>query len=277
MKVFENRVAVVTGGASGMGLAMAARFAAEKMKVVIADVEAEALSRAETSLREGGAEVLAVQTDVASWHQMDRLASATRDRFGGAHVVCLNAGVVTAGPAEQLTLEDWQWVLGVNLWGVIHGVKAFVPMLREQEEGHLLATSSTAGLIAAPAIAPYNVTKFGVVALMETLQRELAADKAPIGVSVLCPGNVATRITDSGRNRPETLADHADTEAGRRFDTGAGKLIAEGLDPAIVADQVLDAIRHDRFWILTHPEWKELLRARIESLVEEDRLPRRYP
>ena len=194
MESLRDKVAVVTGGASGIGLAMAERFLAEGMKVVIADVEAAALSPAAERLGTDGAEVLAVQTDVTVWADVEALAEAAYERYGAVHVVCNNAGVVTRGAAWEQSLEDWQWVIGVDLWGVIHGVKAFVPrMLASGEPGHVVSTASIAGLFAMPTIAPYNVAKVGVVALSETLHHDLRAAGSSIGVSVLCPGVVPTR------------------------------------------------------------------------------------
>jgi len=273
---FEGRVAVVTGGASGMGLEMAKRFAQEGMKIVLADIEDGALAKAEAEVGATGTEVLSKRTDVSKFEDVEALANATVERFGAAHIVCNNAGVVTAGPAYELTLQDWEWVLGVNLWGVIHGIKAFVPILLEQDEAHILATSSTAGVISSPAIAPYNVSKFGVVALMETLQRDLLAREQKLGVSVLCPGNVATQITASERNRPDALGDHAQSKEGSRFEKGAAQIVADGLSPASVAEQVLGAIRNEDFWIFTHPEWKDLMQRRMDHL-RDDKLPPQFP
>lgn len=276
MQELRGRVAVVTGAASGMGLALARRFAAEGMKLALADVEGPALDAAAKELAEGGAEVLARRTDVSRWEDVDALAGETFDRFGTAHVIINNAGVVTAGPVEELTLDDWDWVLGVNLWGAIHGVKAFLPRLLEQNEGHMLATSSTAGLVASPSIGPYNVSKFGVVALMETVARDVQLRGASVGVSVLCPGEVATRIAEAERNRPSG-SEHAESDAEKSFYASAGPIVAKGLDPAQVADLVVGAVRANRFWILTHPQWKEILGRRLEALVENDALPPRYP
>ncbi len=276
MRELRGRVAVVTGAASGMGLAFARRFAAEGMQLALADVEGDALDAVAKELSEGGAEVLAQRTDVSRWEDVAALADATFERFGTAHVVCNNAGVVTAGPVETLSLDDWEWVLGVNLWGVIHGVKAFLPRMIEQGEGHMLATSSTAGLVSSPSIAPYNVSKFGVVALMETVARDLQLRSSPVGASVLCPGEVATRIADAERNRPEGSR-HEPTEAEKAFYASAGEIVAKGLDPADVAELVVDAIRAKQFWILTHPEWKKIVERRVEALVSEDALPPRYP
>ena len=276
MQELRGKTAVVTGAASGMGLAFARRFAAEGMNVALADVEAPALEAAEKELREGGADVIACRTDVSRFEDVEALASATFERFGTAHVVCNNAGVVTAGHVEELTLDDWSWVLGVNLWGVIHGVKAFLPKMIEQDEGHMLATSSTAGIVASPSIGPYNVSKFGVVALMETVARDLQLRRSQVGATVLCPGEVATRITESERNRPSD-SEHVDSEVARGFHENAGAVVAKGLDPADVAEMVVTAIREKRFWILTHPVWKDILGKRLEALVEGDVLPRRYP
>jgi NAD(P)-dependent dehydrogenase (short-subunit alcohol dehydrogenase family) len=192
--------------------------------------------------------------------------------------LCNNAGVVTAGPLQSLSLGDWEWVLGVNLWGAIHGVKTFLPILLEQDEAHVVSTASTAGLVAAPHLGPYNVSKFGVVALMETLAREMGVTKARVGVSVLCPGPIDTRIVDAERNRPDVLrAGHVETREERAFLTGAKGQLAEGLAPERVAELVLAAVRAERFWILTHPEWKPLLERRLAALIEHDALPPRYP
>jgi NAD(P)-dependent dehydrogenase (short-subunit alcohol dehydrogenase family) len=276
MEELAGRIAVVTGAASGMGLRFAERFAAEGMRVVLADVEEDALKAAEEGLSASGADVLAIRTDVSRWEDVEALAQATFDHFGTAHVVCNNAGVVTAGPVEELTLDDWEWVLGVNLWGVIHGVKAFLPRMIEQGEGHMVATASTAGLVASPSIGPYNVSKFGVVALMETVVRDLQARKSPVGASVLCPGEVATRIGEAERNRPAG-SQHEASDAEAAFLDAVGKMVPKGLDPAEVAGLVVEAIRHDRFWIITHPEWKKILERRVKLLVEDDALPPRYP
>src|SRR3954462_1707572 len=202
MKDLKGKVAVVTGAASGIGNGMATRFAEEGMKVVLADIEEGPLADAEKKLADTGATVLAVPTDVAKGEQMDALAQRTFEEFGTAHVICNNAGVAAGGPIWTLTEADWQWVLGVNLWGVIHGVRVFVPRLVEQGEGHVVNTASIAGLTSVPMMGPYNVSKHGVVTLSETRANELSLQGSPVKVSVLCPGWVSTRIHEADRNRP---------------------------------------------------------------------------
>src|SRR5438270_2220448 len=182
MQDLKGKVAVVTGAASGIGNAMATRFAEEGMRVVLADIEEGPLADAEKRLGDGGATVLGVPTDVSKGDQVDALAARTFDAFGTAHVVCNNAGVATGGPMWTLTESDWAWVLGVNLWGAIHGVRAFVPRLVEQGEGHVVNTASMAGLTSAPMMGPYNVSKHGVVTISETLAAELALHGSPVKV-----------------------------------------------------------------------------------------------
>jgi NAD(P)-dependent dehydrogenase (short-subunit alcohol dehydrogenase family) len=266
----KGKVAVVTGAASGIGNAVATRLAGEGMKVVLADIEEGPLADAEKKLADDGASVLAVPTDVTKADQMDALAEKTFATFGTAHVVHNNAGVATGGPMWTLTEADWQWVLGVNLWGVIHGVRVFVPRLVEQGEGHVVNTASMAGLTSAPMMGPYNVSKHGVVTLSETLAAELALHGSPVKVSVLCPGWVNTRINEADRNRPPELQppDGADTsmaEMGRQLLDG---LLKSGLQPSEVASRVLDAIREERFYILTHPEMTPMIQQRMEDVVQ---------
>jgi NAD(P)-dependent dehydrogenase (short-subunit alcohol dehydrogenase family) len=269
MRKLHGKVAVVTGGASGIGNAMATRFAEEGMKVVLADIEEGPLADAEKKLTDTGATVLAVPTDVTKGDQMDALAQKTFDAFGTAHVICNNAGVGAGGPMWTLTEADWQWVLGVNLWGVIHGVRAFVGRLVEQGEGHVVNTASIAGLTSAPMMGPYNVSKHGVVTLSETLSSELALHGSPVKVSVLCPGWVNTRIHEADRNRPPELQqdnpDNPMAEMGRQMLTS---LISSGMPPSEVAGRVLDAIQEERFYILTHPDMMPMVRNRMEDILE---------
>jgi NAD(P)-dependent dehydrogenase (short-subunit alcohol dehydrogenase family) len=265
-----GKVAVITGGASGIGNALARRFASEGARVVIGDVEADALERAVSALRASGAEVEGVVTDVTDPAQMQALADAAVARFGGVQVFCNNAGVGGGGLSWEMALSTWEWVIGVNLWGVIHGVRSFVPLLMQQTEGHIVNTASVAGLVAAPFMGPYNASKHAVVAISETLHHELAMTAPHVKVSVLCPGWVNTRIHESGRNRPEHLREEAVADA-----DGASLLqgmIQNGMPPDDVAAKVLDAMRDDRFWILTHDQegdfWVEGVNRRMRSLEE---------
>ena len=264
MRELRDRVAVVTGAASGIGRATATRLAAEGMRVVVADIDAVALQNTADELGADGREVVAVPTDVSSQEAIEALRDATLDAFGAVHVVHNNAGVVASGPVEEISLDLWKWVLDVDLWSVIHGVRAFAPLLKSQGEGHIVNTASTAGLQANAGIAPYNVAKFGVVALSETLRVEL--DGTGVGVSVLCPGPVNTKIVQAERNLPAGIAASSGAVADR-FRGGAGAMLAsQGLDPADVAHMVLDAILTDRFWIITHPEWLDTMASRAAAM-----------
>jgi NAD(P)-dependent dehydrogenase (short-subunit alcohol dehydrogenase family) len=279
MENLEGNVAVVTGAGSGIGRAMVDRFAAEGMKIVLADVEAGALEQAERELRAGGATVLAVRTDVRQADQVDALAEKTLAAFGAVHVVCNNAGVSVTKSCWDHTLADWEWVLGVNLWGVIHGVRAFVPIMLDQgTEGHIVNTASMSGLTTGAFMASYRVSKHGVVALSEELARELAQIGAPLKVSVLCPGPVRTRILTSARNRPHSLVSPSGSESARveaqNLDALLHKRVEDdGMPPAEIANHVVGAIRSNRFYILPHPAEKERIRARMEAILEERNPP----
>jgi len=274
MEDFKGKVAVVTGAASGIGRATATRFAEEGMKVVMADIEEAALEDAVKSLSNAGHEVLGVPTDVSKWEAIQALADRTIEEFGGVNILHNNAGVVVSGPIEELTLADWEWVLGVDLWSVIYGIKAFLPLIKQAGEGHIVNTASTAGLQSTANIGPYNVAKFGVVALTETLRLELKAGDSNVSASVLCPGAINTQIVFSHRNRSEESAvGHQSSTAEKAFEERAGALLAErGKDPSEVAGMVCDAIVKDDFWILTHPEWKNVLTERVAALVGDNSL-----
>jgi NAD(P)-dependent dehydrogenase (short-subunit alcohol dehydrogenase family) len=266
-----GKVAVVTGAASGIGLALARALVAEGMKVVLADIEEPALEAALAGFPEG-AEVRAVRCDVSDPAAVDALRDAAVEAFGTVHVVANNAGVSTGGPVWSHAPEDWDWVLGVNLFGVVNGVRSFTPLLIEQGEGHIVNTASMAGLSSPPFMGVYNVSKHAVVTLSETLFGDLAlAGAEGVGVSVLCPGWVQTRIHEAGRNRPESDADATPSlaESAPGFAEVAAALIAGGLDPDDVARQVVDAIRTRRFYILTHPEWKPMISGRVARIVDE--------
>jgi NAD(P)-dependent dehydrogenase (short-subunit alcohol dehydrogenase family) len=267
MNEFEGRTAVVTGAASGMGRAFAERFGQLGMNVVLADVEEPRLVEVAGQMRESGSNVVPVVTDVSSGESIDALAAKAFDTFGNVHVLCNNAGVGGGGPIAELTTNDWQWVLGVNLWGVIHGLRAFLPtMIENGEEGHIVNTASMAGMIAGPMMGPYNATKFAVVAISETLSAELAATAPQIGVSVLCPGLVNTDIITSDRNRPKDLAGRqtpVDPAAREAF----GAMLAGGKQPAEVALMVERAIRDRALHIFTDRDFLPILEDRVQRIV----------
>ena len=266
MQDVTGKVAVVTGGASGIGRAMAARFAAEGMHVVIADIEEAPLAATAEELG-----VVGIRTDVTDPDSVAALAAATVERFGTAHVLCNNAGVGGGGQIKDLTLKDWKWVIDVSLWGVIHGLHSFLPhLLANPDGGHVVNTASVAGLMAGPGIGPYNAAKYGVVAISETLRAELAAEDSPVGVSVLCPGYVRTNIFTSQRNRPAELRNERKKTSARTANQGiADALLAEGLDPSVVAGMVFDAIGSGRFWIVTHPEYLPQISERTAGIVAD--------
>ena len=267
MEDLQGKVAVITGGASGIGRALAERAAAAGMRIVLGDIEEGPLKEAENELTAQGAEALGVVTDVADAASVHALRDRALDRFGAVHLVHNNAGVGLGGPIWEVTEEDWRWILGVNLWGVIHGVATFVPLFVEQGEGHVVNTASIAGLIAAPFLGPYNATKQAVVAVSETLFKDLQAVGAPVGVSVLCPGWVQTRIAESDRNRPAWAPDH---EVGGAADlrSAVQGLVDGGIPAAAVADRVIDAVRTNTFYILTHPELDGAIRTRFDDILE---------
>lgn len=277
MKNFKDKVAVVTGAASGIGRATATRFAEEGMKVVLADIEENALGETVKALKSAGHEVIGVPTDVSKFEAVEALAAKTIAAFGQVNIVHNNAGVVVSGPVDGLSISDWEWVLGVDLWSVIYGVKVFLPLMREAGEGHMVNTASTAGLQASGTIAPYNVAKFGVVALTETVRIEL--DSEPnISASVLCPGAINTQIVNSKRNRDaESASDHQSSAQEKNFEDNAGALLAQrGKNPAEVADLVLAAIQNDDFWILTHPEWNKVMIDRVAAMAKDNSLHRGF-
>ena len=277
MKEFRGKVAVITGAASGIGRGLAEHCAREGMNVVLADIDEAALAQTERELKDAGAEVLAVRTDVSKADDVEALARRALGAFGAVHLLFNNAGVGAGTTVWESTLADWQWVLGVNLWGVIHGVKTFVPLMLEQgDECHIVNTASMAGLISGPALGVYKVTKHGVVSLSETLCCELAALKAKVGVSVLCPAGVNTRVMDSERTRPAELQNASASESANpavvQAEAMLRRLVETGMPPSKVAEAVFDAIRNERFYILTHADWKPLVRKRMEDILQ-DRSP----
>jgi NAD(P)-dependent dehydrogenase (short-subunit alcohol dehydrogenase family) len=277
MQDLEGKVAVVTGGASGIGLGLARRFAGERMRVVLADVERAALDEATAELAEafGADNVMGVPTDVRHDEAVDALAAAAFERFGTVHVLCNNAGVGVGGLTWKVPPDRWRWAVDLNLLGVARGIRAFVPRMIEQGEGHVVNTASAAGILTGPAMAPYYATKHAVVALSESLHFDLQLTGATVGVSVLCPEWVRTNIADSERNRPSDVAPvesgpvpgvDVDPEMIRALIQG---LIHGGMDPDDVAAQVVDAIRTGRFWVLTHATTVEAARQRWDAIASD--------
>jgi len=236
----------------------------------MADVEEPALKAAGRSLADEGIETATAVTDVSDAGAVDALASATLRRFGAVHVVCNNAGVAGGGLSWQVPAPVWDWIVGVNLFGVVHGIRSFVPHLIEQGEGHVVNTASVAGLLGSPGLSAYCATKHAVVGLSETLAHDLAAVGSPVGVSVLCPGFVRTRIAEADRNWPARYGaapvtdDQPGADEMRQAIAGA---IESGIDPAVVAEAVRDAIVAGRFWILTHPEFNDAVVGRYREAV----------
>lgn len=263
----NGKTAVVTGAASGMGLAMAHSFAGAGMSVVMADIEAERLQAAVDGLTAAGHRAIAVRTDVSKEEQIRALAEAALDTYGAVHVVCNNAGIGIGGTVEEMSLDDWRWTIDVDLWSVVYGVRTFLPLLKKQGEGHISATSSMAGLVAGPVLGAYHVAKHGVIALMDTVRIELKLAKSAVRASVLCPGPIDTDITRSARNRPSELADHVTSPLEEKFWNNLSAELSRGMDPAEVGDLVLDAVRNERFWILTHPnEFIPLVERRLAAI-----------
>ncbi len=261
---------MITGGASGIGRGIAERCVREGMKVVLADIDEANLSQAETELKTPGGTVLGVKTDVSKRSDVELLARQAIAAFGGVHLLFNNAGVGAGGPPWEATWNDWEWVIGVNLWGVIHGVKVFTPlMIAQNTECHIVNTSSAAGLGVGSVSAPYSVTKHAVVALSESLYITLQQRNSLIKVSVLCPGLVRTNIANAERNRPPDLRNEAATMS-PELQAGLAAFEAAmetSMPPLEVADVVFEAIKKEQFYILTHPEWIEVIQLRTDKLL----------
>lgn len=268
MKELKGKVAVVTGAASGFGREFAIRCAQEGMKLVLSDRDEDGL-RGTAALLAPGTPTLSVRCDVSKAEEVERLAERTVQAFGAAQLLFNNAGVAVAGPVWTATLEDWKWVLDVNLMGVIHGIKSFVPrMLKQGDECHIVNTASVAGLLSVPASGVYCVSKHGVVTLSECLHHDLQMAKAAIGVSVLCPAFVNTGIAESARNRPAELA--ATNPLSGPFEARVRQAVRSGrLSAADVARITLDAVKAGRFYILTHPKIKGAIETRLRDILEE--------
>ncbi|HKQ77249.1 MAG TPA: SDR family NAD(P)-dependent oxidoreductase [Blastocatellia bacterium] len=263
MKELKDKVAFITGGASGIGLSMARVFVRAGMKVVIADIRRDHLNEALASFDDAGA-VHCIELDVTDREAMSRAARETERVFGKVHALCNNAGIGIGGPMKLATYDDWDWVMSVNVGGVINGVQTFLPRILDHGEGgHIVNTSSMSGVFPAPGAGLYITTKFAVVGLSEALRTELAADN--IGVSVLCPGPVQTNIAESGQTRPAHLSNtgYAETDKVRQ----ARSVSSVYMDPMRVGEKVLEGIQRNDLYIFTHPEFRDGIRSRCDALM----------
>ncbi|MEC9239416.1 MAG: SDR family NAD(P)-dependent oxidoreductase [Pseudomonadota bacterium] len=283
MRDITGKVAFITGGASGMGLAMARSFAAAGMKVAIADVEQAALDRVKAEFDASNAEVITLRVDVTDRAAMEAAADATEAAFDKVHVLVNNAGVAVGGSLDQMSYEDWDWVMGVNLDGVVNGLQAFLQRIKAHGEGgHVVNTASLAGHFAIPGLGIYTATKYAVVGISETLRADLKQHN--IGVSVLCPGVVNTNIFDSGRNRPSHLQGETDTAqmvlsedlAEPEREQRMAEMMASALDPAVVGDMVLHSIQEDEFYIFSHPEVEPMVSGRAAEVTDAFARWRKY-
>ena len=269
MRELAGKVAFVTGGASGIGLALGRAFAQAGMKVMLADIEADALAATVENLRDGASDIRGVLCDVTDPASVDRAAKASQEAFGNIHVVCNNAGVAAAGGIDDISIDNWRWVLDVNLMGVLHGIRSFLPHIRAHGEGgHFVNTASMAGMNGGLGFSPYVASKFAVVGMSEGLATQLKP--LGIGVSVLCPGFVRTGIGESGRNRPErygaTQTPDPTSPAGQLLAYIAERL-RTGLDPSEVAARVVSAIRGDELYVFTHPEMRGEVEERFAAIM----------
>ena len=270
MKDFAGRVAVITGAGSGFGRAFARIGARLGMKLALADVQADALAATVAELQGQGATAFGERTDVSKAGDVERLAARTVEAYGGAHLLFNNAGVAVGGLAWESSVRDWEWVLGVNLWGVIHGVRAFTPILLAQDEPtHIVNTASVAGLVNPQMMAVYNVSKHGVVSLSETLYHDLRLVGSKVGVSVLCPAFVPTGIADSERNRPAGMANDAPPTASQAaLKAQLDKAVASGkISAERVAEMTFEAVREERFYVITHERMMPSIELRLQDVV----------
>jgi len=275
MQDFLGRTAVITGGASGIGLGMARSFAGRGMQLVLADMDEELLKAAEKEFSEDGTSVVCQVCDVSKLEDVERLAEITMDRFGAVHVVCSNAGVGIPTSARNVKLADWEWIINVDLWGPIYAVKTFLPLIEEQGVGHINATSSMAGLISSQMMGAYNVAKHGVVALMAAVERELRAKKSNVRASVLCPGPINTNISRHsvdfrpGRGKPK-----GDSEKAGKLAGNIQAALEQGMHPDEVGELVANAVEQEKFWILTHPHWSKTVQKQLDAMVNDQTLIR---
>jgi NAD(P)-dependent dehydrogenase (short-subunit alcohol dehydrogenase family) len=271
----NGKTAVVTGGASGIGRGIVRCLAGEGMNVVLADIEQPPMDEVVAELAAKGTAAIGMRTDVSKLDQVEALAAAALDRFGAVHVLCNNAGVGVSNPVGATSMEDWRWTLDIDLWGPIHGVQVFLPIMERQREGHINSTASMAGLYAGASLAAYNVAKHGVVALMASLERDLRLAGSPVRASVLCPGPINTNIVASERNRPPaSAAKRVVSETGKKFWDILTKSLSEGMNPDEVGPMVLDAIVNEKFWVLTHPELATWVTKQNQQMVADRSLTR---
>jgi NAD(P)-dependent dehydrogenase (short-subunit alcohol dehydrogenase family) len=280
MRDFAGKVAVVTGAASGMGRAFAERFAAEGMKVVLSDIEAPALDAAVAEMRDAGHDVMGVVTDVSKLESVEALAQRALDAYGKVHVVCNNAGVDGyLGTIWEATPRDWQWTFGVNFWGVVNGVSTFLPLLLAQdEEAHVVNTASATAIV--PGSNIYSVTKHAVLSYSEAIYAQLKQQGAQVGISCLCPGTVNTRLFYGRRNLPDELRNEGETDAtepGAQTRVILRDLLARSIPPTDVAEILVDAVRNDRFYVLTDHDWDERSRLREEAILARGNPPQQPP
>ncbi len=263
MKDFKGKTAFITGGASGIGFGMAKAFGRAGMNIVIADIEKDVAGKAVDMLHKDQVKAIAIHCDVALREQIQRAALDAIAAFGKIHVVCNNAGVGAGGPFGAVGEHDWDWVIDVNLKGVVYGAETFVPLIKSHGEGgHIINTASMAGMISPPRMEPYSATKFAVVAMSEGWRQQLA--EFGIGVSVLCPGFVRTNIHESGRTRQQRYGQAREVDHEQRVATQ--QLIEGGLNPLVVGERVLEAVKADELYIFTHPEMKDAVEARFEAI-----------
>ena len=275
MEDVNGRVAVVTGGASGIGLGMARAFAGAGMKVVIGDLDNAARDAAVTELTTAGAEAVGRSCDVSQLSEIEALADMAVDTYGGVNVLCNNAGIGIPTATHKMKLDDWKWIIDVDLWGPIYGVNTFLPLIEEQGEGHINATSSMAGLIAGGMMGAYNVAKHGVVALMATVERDLRGRNSPVTASVLCPGPINTNISrHSVEYRPGQAKPKTDGATSGKVASSIQAILEKGMDPDEVGRMVLEAITTGEFWILTHPRWTKTLQKQLDFMNDERSLPK---
>ena len=275
MRNLAGRTVVVTGGASGIGLGMAQAFASRGMNLVLADLNREQLKAVEEECQAVGVKVVTQKCDVSKLEQVEQLAELAVQRFGGVHTVCSNAGVGLPTSARNIKLSDWEWIINVDLWGPIYTVKVFLPLLEEQDWGHINATSSMAGLISSQMMGAYNVAKHGVVALMAATERELRSKKTNVYASVLCPGPINTNISqNSVEYRPGGGKPKEDSEKAGKIASNIQATLEQGMHPDEVGELVASSIEHDKFWILTHPRWSKVVQKQLDALNEDRSLTR---